>query len=392
MSDSEEEQELENDISLPLPDEDEDDNSGSEDELLGAAMDEPIDGNLLKVELGFAEECNPLLLRSPSFPSKIGGPPAWLDPEHLPLTDNLKCANCRQPLLFLLQAYTGGIWTSDETYHRTIFVFCCRNAVCYSGYDNGSFCVLRSQLPRVNKYYGPDVLDDDVLQSMEYESKVPLCAVCGMAAISRCARCLQTHYCNAYHQIWHWKNGHSKVCKEGVAISNEEARFLDGKFLFSESELVTEIEPEKSPLKSDDERMLEYREYAKKLASRTATDDGDDKMTSMSKVDAVFLSFRERTARDPDQVFRYQRNGQPLWIGKRKPLPSDIPACSHCSGPRQFECQINPQVLNHLGVDVKADGASIDWGVLAIYTCANSCSLPPDTGYAEEFLWQNPVS
>ena len=47
-----------------------------------------------------------------------------------------------------------------------------------------------------------------------------------------------------------------------------------------------------------------------------------------------------------------------------------------------------PQLLNHL----KADrlGRSVDWGVLAVFTCAESCSL--GTGYTEEFVWRQDVT
>lgn len=45
--------------------------------------------------------------------------------------------------------------------------------------------------------------------------------------------------------------------------------------------------------------------------------------------------------------------------------------------------QVMPQLLNYL----KADrlGRSVDWGILAVFTCAESCSL--GTGYTEEFVW-----
>jgi pre-rRNA-processing protein TSR4 len=50
--------------------------------------------------------------------------------------------------------------------------------------------------------------------------------------------------------------------------------------------------------------------------------------------------------------------------------------------------QVMPQLLNHL----KADrlGRSIDWGVLAVFTCAESCSL--GSGYTEEFVWKQDVT
>lgn len=55
------------------------------------------------VDLGFAEECDPELLTSQNFPSKIGGKPAWLELQNLPTLDEVKCTNCAEPLIFLCQ-------------------------------------------------------------------------------------------------------------------------------------------------------------------------------------------------------------------------------------------------------------------------------------------------
>ena len=50
--------------------------------------------------------------------------------------------------------------------------------------------------------------------------------------------------------------------------------------------------------------------------------------------------------------------------------------------------QVMPQLLNYL----KADrlGKSVDWGVLAVFTCAESCRL--GIGYTEEFVWKQDIT
>lgn len=50
--------------------------------------------------------------------------------------------------------------------------------------------------------------------------------------------------------------------------------------------------------------------------------------------------------------------------------------------------QVMPQLLNYL----KADrlGRSVDWGVLAVFTCAESCRL--GVGYTEEFVWKQDIT
>lgn len=46
--------------------------------------------------------------------------------------------------------------------------------------------------------------------------------------------------------------------------------------------------------------------------------------------------------------------------------------------------QVMPQLLNSLQVD--STGNSIDWGILAVFTCSDSC----DRGdhYCPEFIWK----
>ena len=63
--------------------------------------------------------------------------------------------------------------------------------------------------------------------------------------------------------------------------------------------------------------------------------------------------------------------------------------------------QVMPQLLNVLQLDVMptlkageapAAAASIDWGVLAIYTCSRRCtpSISGEPIYRREFIWAQP--
>ena len=96
---------------------------------------------LLDMDLGFVDDCDPLLLTSPYFPSKVGGKPvhwsfcfclwwfchyvfplplpslfswtpclqqAWLGWESLPDTTRLACPNCSKSMYFLLQVCWEG--------------------------------------------------------------------------------------------------------------------------------------------------------------------------------------------------------------------------------------------------------------------------------------------
>lgn len=57
----------------------------------------------LEVVLGFLDDAQSWRLRSPQFPSKVGGKPAWLCQRDLPSLDRLECETCRLPMAFLLQ-------------------------------------------------------------------------------------------------------------------------------------------------------------------------------------------------------------------------------------------------------------------------------------------------
>lgn len=50
--------------------------------------------------------------------------------------------------------------------------------------------------------------------------------------------------------------------------------------------------------------------------------------------------------------------------------------------------QVMPQLLNYLKAD--SLGRSVDWGVLAVFTCAESCRL--GAGYTEEFVWKQEIA
>ena len=50
--------------------------------------------------------------------------------------------------------------------------------------------------------------------------------------------------------------------------------------------------------------------------------------------------------------------------------------------------QVMPQLLNYLKADTL--GTSVDWGVVAVFTCAESCRL--GIGYTEEFVWKQDIT
>jgi hypothetical protein len=139
-------------------------------------------------------------------------------------------------------------------------------------------------------------------------------------------------------------------------------------------------------------------------AKESATGGPDElEFAASSHTDKQLLKFKRAIKSNPNQVLRYQKGGKPLWISS-KHVPSsesDIPPCEYCGAARIFEFQVMPQLLNVLQLDetptLKAGeapvaAASIDWGVLAIYTCSRRCtpSTPAEPVYRREFIWAQP--
>ncbi|XP_013366351.1 PREDICTED: programmed cell death protein 2 [Chinchilla lanigera] len=332
------------------------------------------------VELGFAEEAPAWRLRSEQFPSKVGGRPAWLSAAGLPGPAALACSRCGRPLAFLLQVYAPLPGRADA-FHRSLFLFCCREPPCCAGLR-----VFRNQLPRKNEFYSfeppsenrpPDAGESVCLQ---LQSGTHLCRVCGCLAPKTCSRCHQAHYCSKEHQTIDWRLVHKQTCTQDQV----DHTVPDHNFLFPEFEIVIETEDEIMP------EVVEKEEDSDIVESmgETPEEELDSMAKHESREDNIFQKFKTHIAHEPEQILRYGRGIEPIWIsGKNIPQDKDIPDCP-CGAKRIFEFQVMPQLLNHL----KADrlGKSVDWGVLAVFTCAESCSL--GSGYMEEFVWKQDVA
>ncbi|XP_029000618.1 programmed cell death protein 2 [Betta splendens] len=342
-----------------------------------------------EVVLGFLEEAEPWRLRSPQFPSKVGGKPAWLSQRGLPA---LGCDICCQPMVFLLQVYAP-ISGQERSFHRTLFVFCCKTPECYTHNDSRCVKVFRSQLPRKNEFYPyePPPEDEPPKDPEQDQNVLPvsglkLCWVCGCPGNKACSRCHTVTYCGKHHQTLHWKHTHKKEC-----CSQEASIITDSLFLFPESELVTEPEEENQDTKEVEEPVEDNTERGvdcSSLADTLADTDLEEMAMHETEDNRAFQQFKKRIAPEPHQVVRYSRGGSPLWVSSQHiPSDQDIPPCS-CGGKRIFEFQVMPQLLNTLCVD--STEASIDWGTLAVYTCSNSCNH--DDQYCPEVIWKQDLS
>ena len=311
------------------------------------------------VELGFVEDVDDK--SEFPFPSHVGGKPHWINPKQLPDCGILTCKECRQPLLLLLQLFVPlrDANSSVHAYHRMIYVFTCIKASCHrAGPSDPGMVVLRTQLPRENLYYPPDVdIDEptrenpcsnrkfaleepepdentscltsvpkDVEKEPEstqrqffsmsvFESHLPsLCAVCGGPGNKRCGGCHWRNYCSKSHQIHHWKSGHQLEC------SSDKREGLKGKvidaesILFRKMDLVTEPEPaeieNEQGGRTEEERMKEYKKFIQSAVYKKQSVDSADELSVIGHTQDVdpdvrdkrYKHFRERMQREPEQV------------------------------------------------------------------------------------------
>ncbi|KAI9294225.1 hypothetical protein K502DRAFT_264624 [Neoconidiobolus thromboides FSU 785] len=357
------------------------------------------------VQLGFIDNSNEKRVEYGAFLTKLGGFPVWLCPDKSPSAADLNCGVCSKPLSFLLQIYTPED-DPPEAYHRVLYVFICKANKCLKANRKTSIKVIRSQLPRENKYY---VLDEDKSKYIDGEEDEEFyeeeefwklkddvkvenqCWVCHLQGDKRCSKCHLAQYCSKEHQVWDWTIGsHKHNCDKITKENIEEYKQKVNRVGFPEKYI--DSEPEKSIEEMKKETMKKVEKLMEEVTVNKAPEEGDSKAlvvpgdekyeNTKVEVDAAFLAFQRRVEFDPTQVIRYVRTynkdeeGQdiePLWVGEQgKPTPSDILPCQKCYSPRVFELQIMPQLLNYLPLD-NSSFDSMDWGSYFIYSCPNSC-------------------
>ncbi|KAH8371058.1 hypothetical protein KR093_006016 [Drosophila rubida] len=336
----------------------------------------------MAVDLGFAEEpSNAAWLSNRYFPSKLGGQPAWLELEELPITTQLQCKKCQSQKAFLCQLYAA--YEDEFNFHRSIFVFVCRNGDCQEANKAENFTVLRSQLPLRNKFYSEKEPSEDGDPLPAIPSPKKLCAACGCFAPHTCSRCKSVNYCSGGHQRAHWKQ-HKPNCEAAKSVV---ATATLPEIIFPQYEIVMEPEHASEVVEKDEEECLaEYKELSATGQTGDLSDVSEKELDKYfgntdASEDKAFKQFRKQTASEPEQIVRYKRGGEPLWIADIKDTIEEqlqaLPSCQHCQGPLQFEFQIMPQML----VLLKDD--NLDWGVIAVYSCARSCQIE---GYVEEHV------
>ncbi|CAB3403360.1 unnamed protein product [Caenorhabditis bovis] len=375
-----------------------------EDLYYNCFADEPV-----HLGFGVALETDDLFrLRSQYLPlGKIGGKPAWLNPKNLPNSSELLCKNCEKPLCFLIQVYANSVNDPDHSFHRSIFVFVCRNPKCSKSNDASNLAAFRCALPRDNAFYSfdgpmdPD-LDGDVPDPRLPADAAKLCETCGCAATKKCAKCQAVWYCSREHQALDWPT-HKTTCGQPPCVESVEPKNPRNGFVFKEfgididqeyvpSQIFDDLSDDDDEDEEEEEneeekaaRMKEFKQFIEKSKDKHPDMTREDLEAAVAEQekDLVFDKFNRLLNLNPEQIIRYKRNGDPLPSTCRSELPEQIEPCALCGAPRRFEMQLMPHLLSL--IDVDAIGQSIDWASVYIYTCSASCRIPND-GYAKEFV------
>jgi len=277
--------------------------------------------------------------------------------------------------------------SKPETFHRSLFVFCCKNGECHKEGFQGR--VLRCQLSKENDYYK---FNKGTWTHNKETPQTNQCEICGRASTKHCAKCKVVHYCTKDHQVEHWKVGHSSAC----GVPSTSTNYKQTSSTFSEFELVTEeekVEKEEEPDEEEEEKLAnkEKKQIVEKYKD-ISNEELDEQYFDMKK-DKAFIAFQKAISSYPDQCIRYYGSegniSSPIWVSEQgQPKKMEIPLCENCGAGRVAEFQILPQLLYKLKIDHENITNAVDWGILTIYTCRANCSHKDikSGGYLPEWI------
>ncbi|KFP24181.1 Programmed cell death protein 2-like, partial [Colius striatus] len=123
------------------------------------------------------------------------------------------------------------------------------------------------------------------------------------------------------------------------------------------------------------------------MSESFAGEDGNEKYekSEVKGRDHTFHKFMKRISVCQEQILRYSRGGQPLFITcPPANIDKGIPACSNCGSNRVFEFQLMPALVSMLQSD---SDLSVEFGTAIVYTCERSCWPANNKTPLEEFVF-----
>ncbi|XP_041794822.1 programmed cell death protein 2-like isoform X2 [Chelmon rostratus] len=315
--------------------------------------------------------------------NKVGGQPDWLP---VISRQSPRCGRCGAPLAHVVQVYCP---LESSPFHRNLHLFACVGAEC-SGVSE-SWRVLRLQC---------------------LEAEVAAARTPSRPAPAQEAPLAATAWCDTADD-WGMEEGGDgwgggvEEAREEVAAPEAEAAEPDvssqlrGLSLGESQEDIPVLRPffisveEESELGGEDDDLLHAQQLLKEYERREGVavgelevGGGEEKYEKMKARhgDAVFSRFMKKISQCPQQILRYCRGGEPLFISEPPPdMARVVPACSSCGGSRAFELQLMPALVSLLRRrDGDAD-AELEFGTVLVYTCVNSCWTAGSRSAVEEF-------
>lgn len=87
--------------------------------------------------------------------------------------------------------------------------------------------------------------------------------------------------------------------------------------------------------------------------------------------DDVSNKFIKRVSKFPDQVIRYNLDGQPLLNQRTNVSPTN---CRSCGSRRRFELQLTPGLITALTPSkTRKERVELDFGTVLVFTCERDC-------------------
>lgn len=316
--------------------------------------------------------------RSSFLTNKIGGEPDW--PPGI-IRQIPHCSCCSAPLAHVVQVYCP---MQGSPYHRNLHVFACCQPGC-SG-QPGSWTVLRSQcIETSNPSCPPQVAVPSATAWCESADDWGMEGEEEGEELQDQSRDLQTEEIPA-------------VCQMDVTSSLQKLSLVESKDIPVYRPFFISVVEESDLCGEDDElehakkllREYERREGIAVGGAEESSGSGEEKYekTSAKHGDAVFFRFMKTVSVCPQQILRYWRHSEPLFISKPPSKMSRVvSACRSCGEPRTFELQLMPALVSLLQRKDCRSVNKLEFGTVLVYTCTNSCWTAGSCCPVEEFCF-----
>ncbi|KAM9854200.1 programmed cell death protein 2-like [Aulostomus maculatus] len=314
--------------------------------------------------------------RSSFLTNKVGGRPDWL-----PLLSHQSpgCGRCGAPLALVVQVYCP---LEASPYHRNIHLFACPGPECSGRAE--CWRALRSQgleaAGRPAPVQEAPLAATDWCESADDWGPEEDGWSAGSTQPAECTDPVASH-----------------VAGEDDASSRLQSLRLDDlqtpavfcPFFISVVE-ESDLGGKEDELAHAQELLREYERREGLVVAELEGGGGEEKYekTSAHHGDAVFSRFMKKISLCPQQILRYCRGGEPLFISlPPSNLAQQVQLCSACGGARTFELQLMPALVSLLRGVGGSGEAGLEFGTVLVYTCSSSCWTEAWTSAVDEFCY-----